>query len=161
VFYLITFVAGVIALRSADARFVANLIASGAYVVVTVLLYFVFRPVSGPVSLAAACVSMTGLLAGVLSMLRLAPVTISPLVFFGFYCLMLGYLVFNSGFMPRWLGVLMAFGGLGWLTFGYPPLSRVLAPYNLAPGIFAEGVLTLWLLLGRAGRSTREERLGA
>lgn len=36
------------------------------------------------------------------------------LVFFGFSCLFLGYLVFKSIFLPRFLGVLMAFAGLAW-----------------------------------------------
>jgi hypothetical protein len=40
----------------------------------------------------------------------------------------------------------MAFGGLGWLTFLFPPLAGLLAPYNLGPGILGEGVLTLWLV---------------
>ena len=38
-------------------------------------------------------------------------------VFFGVYCLLIGYLIFKSAFLPRILGVLMAFAGLGWLTF--------------------------------------------
>jgi hypothetical protein len=41
----------------------------------------------------------------------------------------------------------MGFAGLGWLTFLSPSLARSLYPYNLAPGILGEGVLTLWLLV--------------
>jgi hypothetical protein len=41
----------------------------------------------------------------------------------------------------------MAFGGLGWLTFLAPSFARYLYPYNLAPGLFGEGSLTLWLLV--------------
>jgi hypothetical protein len=69
------------------------------------------------------------------------------LVFFGFYCLLIGYLIFRSNFLPRILGALMAFGGLGWLTFLSPPLANALSPYILAPGILGEGALTLWLLV--------------
>jgi hypothetical protein len=68
------------------------------------------------------------------------------LVFFGFYCLLIGYLIFRSTFLPRTLGALMAFAGLGWLTFLWPPLAGSLYPYILAPGIVGEGALTLWLL---------------
>jgi hypothetical protein len=41
----------------------------------------------------------------------------------------------------------MIFGGLGWLTFLFPPLARSLSPYNMAPGILGETVLTVWLLI--------------
>jgi hypothetical protein len=43
-------------------------------------------------------------------------------VFFGFYCLLIGYLIFRSRFMPRFLGVGMAIAGLCGLTFLLPPL---------------------------------------
>jgi len=68
-------------------------------------------------------------------------------VFFGFYCLLIGYLIFRSAFLPRILGVLMAFAGLGWLTFLYPPLANHLSPYNLVLGFLAELLLMLWLLV--------------
>ena len=56
-----------------------------------------------------------------------------PVVLNGFYCLLIGYLIFRSIFLPRILGALMAIGGLGWLTFLSPPLASHLSPYNLAP----------------------------
>jgi hypothetical protein len=68
-------------------------------------------------------------------------------VFFGLHCLLVGYLIFRSTFLPRILGVLMVFAGLGWLTFLWPPLARDLAPYNLMPGMIGEGLLILWLLI--------------
>ena len=71
----------------------------------------------------------------------------SGLVFFGFYCVFIGYLVLRSTFLPRLLGGLMVFGGAGWLTFLYPPLAFALSPYILAPGVLGEGALTLWLLV--------------
>ena len=69
------------------------------------------------------------------------------LVFFGFYCLLIGYLIFRSTFLPRFLGVLMTFAGLAWLTFLSPPLANYLSPYNLAVGALAELSLTLWCLV--------------
>lgn len=69
------------------------------------------------------------------------------LVFFGFYCLLIGYLIFRSAFLPRILGVLMATAGFSWLTFLAPPLANDLSPYNLAGGLLGEASLTLWLLV--------------
>lgn len=125
----------------------ANLIATACYIVVTLLFYDMFKPVNRSLSLLAAFFSLVGCAIGVLSLFHLAPSHISPLVFFGFYCLLIGYLIFRSAFLPRILGALMAFGGLGWLTFLSPPLANHLYPYNLAPGILGEGSLTLWLLV--------------
>jgi hypothetical protein len=87
-----------------------------------------------------------GIAIGPLSLLHLAP-NINPLVFFGFYCLLIGYLIFRSTFLPGALGALMAFGGLGWLTFLSPAFANHLFPYNMIPGILGEGTLTLWLLV--------------
>jgi hypothetical protein len=52
----------------------------------------------------------------------------------GFSCLLIGDLIFRSTFLPRVLGALMAFAGLGWMTYRLPPLAAYLSPYNLALG---------------------------
>ena len=83
------------------------------------------------------------------------------LVFFGCHCLLTGYLIFRSTFLPRILGVLLAFAGLGYLTFLAPPFASYLSPYNLGPGILGEGSLTLWLLVMGANAQRWKEQASA
>jgi hypothetical protein len=69
------------------------------------------------------------------------------LAFHGLYCLLAGYLIFRSAFLPRILGVLMAVGGLAWLTDLSIPLTNQLSPYNVITGFLGEGLTMLWLLV--------------
>ncbi len=151
VFYLLNILTGSLAMVFVGRKLLvygdaAILIATACYVAVTVIFYSLFKPVNRGLSLVAAIVSLVGCAVAALRTFRLAPASINSLVFFGFYCLMIGNLIFRSTFLPRILGALMAFGGLGWLTFLSPPLANYLSPYNLAPGILGEGALTVWLL---------------
>jgi hypothetical protein len=123
------------------------LISHAFYIALTLLFYDLFKPVNRSLSLLAAFFSLVGCAIGPLSLFVHAASYISPLVFFGFYCLLIGYLIFRSTFLPRILGALMAFAGLGWLTFLSPPLANYLSPWNMIPGILGEGMLTLWLLV--------------
>src|SRR5215469_12738646 len=132
-FYLLTFVTGIFALVFVRGRLVANFIASACYVVVTVLFYDLFKPVNSQLSLIAALFSLVGCVISVLSLFHLAPFHINSLAFFGVYCLLIGYLILKSIFLPRILGALMMLGGLSWLTFLSPQLAKFLDPYNLAP----------------------------
>jgi hypothetical protein len=69
------------------------------------------------------------------------------LVFFGFSTLLNGYLIIKSTFLPRLLGVLSVLGGLGWLTFLYPPLAYPLFPYILSLGLLGGLSQILWFLV--------------
>jgi hypothetical protein len=70
------------------------------------------------------------------------------LVPFGIHCLVIGYLIFQSNFLPRIIGILIALAGLGYLTFVWPPLGdQLFVPYILVPALVGEGSLTLWLIL--------------
>ena len=148
VFYLLTFLTGGVALFvRGRLGFAAGLIAGACYIAVTLLFYGIFKPVNRNLSLLAAFISLVGIIIGPLSLLHLAPSNLNPLVFFGFYCLLIGYLIFRSTFLPRILGALMAIGGLGWLIFLSPPLANHLAIYIDVPGIGAQVALILWLLV--------------
>jgi len=161
----------------------ADLIMLACYIAVTLLLYGLFKPVGGQLSLLAACFSLVGIaVLAVNSLNHLAPLvflgssnylgafdtnqlqalalvslrmhargySVSG-VFFGTYCLLIGYLVFRSGFLPRILGALMAIGGLGYLvnsfaSFLSPALAARLPDVTILGGI-AELSLCLWLMV--------------
>jgi hypothetical protein len=125
----------------------SGVVAAACYIAVTLLFYYIFKPVNPILSLLAAFISLVGCAIGPLGLFVPAASSINPLVFFGFYCLLVGYLIYRSTFLPRTLGVLMAFGGLGWLTFLSASLANYLSPYNFVPGILGEGALTVWLLV--------------
>ena len=74
------------------------------------------------------------------------------LVFFGFYCFLLGWLIMASTFIPRTVGVLMIVGGLAYVTYSFadfvsPTLAASFLSYPLILGTLGEVVLTLWLLV--------------
>ena len=57
------------------------------------------------------------------------------IVFFGFFCLLTGYLIFKLTFLPRVIGVLMMIAGLAWLSFLSPPFGAKYFSYILAADI--------------------------
>jgi Domain of unknown function (DUF4386) len=69
------------------------------------------------------------------------------LVPFGIHCLLIGFLISRSTFLPKIIGILMVLAGLGYLMFVWPPLGdRLFVPYILVPALVGEGSLTLWLI---------------
>jgi uncharacterized protein DUF4386 len=74
------------------------------------------------------------------------------LAVFAFDCIVSGYLIFRSTFLPRTLGVLLAIAGLCYLTNSFasflsPAFADRLFPYILAPAFIGELSLCLWLLV--------------
>src|SRR2546428_10191450 len=87
-------------------------------------------------------------------------------IFFGLYGLCLGYLVFRSTFLPRVSGILMAFGALSYLTYGFahllvPGFAIRLVPWIQLSSLLGEGSFTLWLLLVGVDVKRWEERASA
>lgn len=69
------------------------------------------------------------------------------LPFFGLATLLNGLLILRSAVLPRFLGGLSIIGGLGWLTFLYPPLGYQLFPAILAIGAIGSLLHITWLLI--------------
>jgi hypothetical protein len=136
-----------------------DLIAVLGMVVLTVLLYYIFKPVNKGLSLLAACFNLVGLTFGAL---RWNPRGVdTPVVLNGLYCFLIGYLVFRSTFLPRILGALMAFAGLGWVTYLSPEFASHLSPYNLAAGVFGQESVMVWLLVKGVNDQRWKEQAGA
>lgn len=152
-------------------------------IVVSAILYALFRPVNRPLSLAAAfarfaqailqavnlftAVPALLLLGGVgyLTVFELDQLNALVLLFletnafviiiwglvFGFHLLLLGYLVYKSGFLPRILGILLIIGGVGYLAQSYghilvPQYDEILSTVVIVLSIPGELAFTIWLL---------------
>jgi tryptophan-rich sensory protein len=122
-----------------------NLIAFAFYIAVTILFFYMFKPVNGLISAIAALCSLSGCVIGAISLFYLPLLQINPLLFFAPYCLLIGYLIYKSAFLPRVLGVLMMLAGLGWVVF-LSPLGKYISIYLEVLGVLAEGSFMLWLL---------------
>ena len=74
------------------------------------------------------------------------------LIFFGCECLILGYLILRSGYLPKVVGVLMQIAGICYLTNSFalivsPSLAAQLVPAILLPAFVGEASLCLWLIV--------------
>ncbi len=69
------------------------------------------------------------------------------LVFFGLWCVLSGYLIVRSTFLPRILGVLLMLDGVGWMLFLVPPLASYVFPVIAVASGLAELPLQLWLIV--------------
>lgn len=74
------------------------------------------------------------------------------LIFFGCACLVDGYLIFISRYLPRLVGILMQIAGLSYLTACFadlfsPTLANLIIPAVLIPPFIGETSLCLWLLI--------------
>jgi hypothetical protein len=87
------------------------------------------------------------------------------LVFFGFACFSLGYLIFRSGYLPRTIGAFLAVAGACYLIssfahFLFPATGAALLSAGiLLPCFVAELSLTLWLLVKGVNVAKWRERV--
>jgi hypothetical protein len=153
---------------------------TAAYLALTAILYRLLAPVDSTISLIAAFFSVAGctiwmanvasdmspfvfrdVLIGaqaepsrsiVFALLRLRPETlVSGMLCFGVQCLLVGYLIVRSTFLPKALGALLALGGAGYLVsasahFLWSSLAATLHGYGYLPGEAGEVLLGLWLV---------------
>ncbi|MCB1755111.1 MAG: DUF4386 domain-containing protein [Gammaproteobacteria bacterium] len=73
------------------------------------------------------------------------------LLFFGINCLLVGYLIYRSGFLPRIFGPLLGLAGVVYLSGSYlrilaPVYAELFSPAYLVP-LVAESLFCLWLLI--------------
>lgn len=75
----------------------------------------------------------------------------ASLLFFGFCCIVFGYLIQQSGYLPRILGALLVIGGVGYVVFSLAQMlapdftGKYLFPWIMLPAFFGELGLALWL----------------
>jgi len=116
------------------------------YIIVTFILCYLLKPVDRSVSFLAAVLSFIGCtISTVSSLLHLAPLVVLKdatsafstdqlqwvallflrlgtqasnimMVFLAFYCMLIGYLIFRSVFLPRIIGAFLVIAGLCYLT---------------------------------------------
>jgi Domain of unknown function (DUF4386) len=169
-----------------------DLLGNCLYIVLTVLLYGVFRPLNRNMALLAATFSLMGCATQIIgTFFRITPFVlltdnqpfgaftalqlqaaalISLRMFsrvfnvsfalFGCFELVLGYLIFKSTFLPRWLGWLWMIAGVVGLTFLWPALGARIFPLVVAFSI-GELILAIWLIVKGPAIDKWEEPLGA
>ena len=74
------------------------------------------------------------------------------LVFFGFYCLLVGYVIFKSKMVPKLLGILYIISGIGYLINSFTMLlskgfANPVFAYVAIPIFIGELSFCLWLLI--------------
>ena len=86
------------------------------------------------------------------------------LIFFGFTCLISGYLIFKSGYLPKAVGILMQVAGACYLVNSFalilsPSFADRLFPVILIPPFIAELSFCLWLLFKGVKLSAWEKKI--
>jgi hypothetical protein len=85
------------------------------------------------------------------------------LIFFGCACLVEGYLIYKSGYFPKFIGILMQLAGFCYLVSCFaalfaPALADVITPAILLPPLIGESSYCLWLLIKGVNIDKWDER---
>jgi hypothetical protein len=86
------------------------------------------------------------------------------LVFFGCACLVDGYLIFKSRYLPRLVGILLQIAGGCYLIACFaslfsPAVANLIIPVILIPPLIGESTLCLWLLIKGVNVARWKERI--
>jgi hypothetical protein len=86
------------------------------------------------------------------------------LIFFGMSCLVTAYLMFRSGYFPKFLGILQGVAGLCYLVNSFaqlllPSLQEKMIPAILLPAFIGELSTCLWLIVKGVNISKWDERV--
>ena len=144
--FLVAVAIGVIAefVARGPTKLAARMVALAGYLAFTFLFYRVLALADRRAALLATTLA---LLLIVVAPFRWHPAGIDVgLVCFGISWLVVAYLMFDSGLVPKAVAFAGAVAGVAWLTFLSRPLSHSLYPYNLAIGILGQVVFCLWLI---------------
>jgi hypothetical protein len=86
------------------------------------------------------------------------------LIFFGCGCLVDGYLIFKSRYLPRLVGLLLQIAGVSYLIACFaslfsPAVADLIIPAILLPPFIGESTLCLWLLIKGVNVARWKERV--
>jgi hypothetical protein len=157
--------------------FLLSVVGVGFHLAWGLLIHQILKPVNTTVStFAALMVVITSAMQAVTALLYLAPLLVLSdahpgvgaeqaqamaaelvklngaafevdLTFFGFWCVLTGYLILRSRFLPRLLGGLLVLDGVGWSLYLWPPLATFLFPAIAVASGLAEVPMQLWLIV--------------
>jgi hypothetical protein len=82
-------------------------------------------------------------------------------VFFGFSTVITGWLIMRSTYLPRALGWVAIVGGIGWLTFLWPPLGYRLNLYIAVVGLVGSIATIIWMMVFGLNEARWAERARA
>jgi len=88
------------------------------------------------------------------------------LIFFGVACLVRGYLMFESGYVPKVYGFLMVLAGFSYLINSFalllaPAFAAALFPAILLPALIGELSFCLWMIVKGVSLTQWQQRVGS